>query len=61
MLRDAQDLISARQAILGYITEKFRKLSQESQRQEPLEYALQNQCLLTIRKILSVRSERLVK
>ena len=61
MLRDAHDLISARQAILGYITEKFRKLSQESQRQEPLEYALQNQCLLTIRKILSVRSERLVK
>ena len=46
---------------MGYITEMSRQLSHESHRLEPLEYSLQNQCLLTFRKIISFRSERLTQ
>lgn len=46
---------------MGFIVETGRQLNRESHRLEPLEYALQNQCLNTFRKIISARSERLTK
>lgn len=61
MLKDAKDIVSARNSILGYINEMSRIISRDSHRLEPLEWTLQNQCLLTIRKILSLRSERVAK
>jgi len=61
LLRDAYNVPSARNYLMGFIVETGRQLNRESHRLEPLEYALQNQCLNTFRKIISARSERLTK
>ena len=60
LLKDAEDLPKARKTILSHINEMRRHISRVS-RLEPLEWALQNQCLITCRKIFSVRSERLAE
>lgn len=59
MLKEAPDLLHARNTVTGYVSEMIRNIGRESKKLEPLEWALQNQCLLTFRKIISVRSERL--
>ena len=61
LLKDAHDISSARNSILGYISEMSLRLSRDSHRIAPLEWDLQNQCLLAFRKIISVRSERVAK
>ena len=59
MLKDAFDVPAARNILMGHINEMVRQLSRVGSKQEPLEFALQNQCLAMFRKIISVRSERL--
>ncbi len=61
ILKDAQDLPAARHAILGFISEQSLRMNRDGHRLEPLEFALQNQCLSLFRKLVSVRSERLVR
>jgi len=61
LLKDAEDFRTARNTVLGHIDEMRRHISRISQRLEPLEWTSQNQCLMTCRKIFSVRSERLAK
>ncbi len=61
LLKDARDPKAARDYLMGYIVEVIRLASRESLRIQPLEWTLQNQCLMTFRKIISVRSERMSK
>lgn len=61
LLRDADDILTARNYLMGFVSETIRQLSRESLRLETLEFTLQNQCLNTFRKMLSARSERLAK
>ncbi|MBN2031012.1 KamA family radical SAM protein [bacterium] len=61
LLKDALDPSSARDYLMGYVGEVIRLASRESLRIQPLEWTLQNQCLLTFRRIISVRSERISK
>jgi lysine 2,3-aminomutase len=61
ILKDSPDIRTTRDSIFGYINEMLRMVGRGGFRQEPLEWSLQNQCLLAFRKILSYRSERLVK
>ena len=61
MLKDSMSLSIARNSILGYIIEMIKLLNRESHRLEPLEWSNQNHSLLTFRKIISYRSERLAK
>jgi len=61
LLKDADSPIVSRNFILSYITETRRHLNRISQQIRPLEFNLQNQCLLILRNIISVRSERISK
>ncbi len=61
LLKDAPDPSAARDYLMGFVGEVIRLASRESHRIQPLEWNLQNQCLLTFRRIISTRSERISK
>ncbi|MCK5145416.1 KamA family radical SAM protein [bacterium] len=51
----------AREQITAYVSDRIRFINREGQRLQPLEWHLQNQSLQALRKLLSLRSERVVK
>lgn len=59
LLKDAEDLEMARSLLRSHIGHHLQYLSRKWQRLQSLEFALQNQCLNTFRKMLSVRSEEM--
>ena len=59
LLKDAPSSNSTRSILLSYIGQASAFLNQESHRIEPLEYSVQNQCLFSLRKMISARSERI--
>jgi lysine 2,3-aminomutase len=61
LLKDTPNPTSARRVLQSYIVEMRRLLNQESRFTQPLEFNIQNQCLITFRKIISIRSERITK
>jgi len=61
LLKDASTPHNARNILLSYIGQARAFLNKLGNRIEPLEYSIQNQCLLTLRKIISVRSERITR
>lgn len=61
LLKEAETLREAREQIIAYISDRIRFINREGHMLQPLEWHLQNQSLQTLRKLLSLRSERLAK
>jgi len=59
LLKDAATPKIARNFLSVYLDELFKILNVEKAKLPPLEWALQMSCLLTFRRIISIRSERL--
>ena len=61
LFRDAKNPRNARSAVRSYIEKMISKLDKNTERIVPLEWTLQVSCLLTLKKIFSIRSERLTR
>ena len=61
LLQDAQNPRMARNLLRVYVDEVSQMLNKNSQKIQPLEWVLQNKCLQALKRIISVRSERLSK
>jgi len=60
-LKEAANPRMARNVMRVYLNEMTRMLNSDHRRIQPLEWALQMSCVETLKSIISIRSERLVK
>ncbi len=58
LLRDSHHYKAARGYLHGYLSELLRSLYHSSEKMLPMEFYIQMSCIVTLRRIISIRSER---
>jgi len=61
LLKESETIEEARTTLFSYLHDRIKYINVNWEKVESLEFALRNQCLTTFRKMLTVRSEGIVK